>query len=63
MNDRQHLVYRIMRDASYAAIEKRDRANDIANADICDLINRARNGDREAIAELRLRGQNQNRAK
>jgi|Laugrespbdmm15dd_1035085.scaffolds.fasta_scaffold141538_1 hypothetical protein len=63
MNDREHLIYRIMRDASYAAAEKRARANDIATADICDLINRARNGDNEAIAELRLRGQNQNRTK
>lgn len=63
MNDREHLVYRIMREASYAAIEKREGANDIANACICALIDRARNGDSEAISELRLRGQNQNRTK
>lgn len=61
MNDSEHMIYRIMREASYAAAEKRARANDIENADICALIDRARSGDNEAIAELRLRGQNQTR--
>lgn len=61
MTDREYWIRRLERDGDRIAAEKRARANDIENIDICTLIDRARNGDNAAIAELKLRGQNQSR--